>query len=91
MAKLRIAVLYDIWFDDSEEQAPEGKPVRNKKKPDKEDRQEIHEALRELGHSPFYVSIDGTRESLSALARTECDLVFNLTASWAGANLASDT
>ena len=84
MAKLRIAVLYDIWFDDSEEQALEGKPVRKKKKPDKEDRQEIHEALRELGHSPFYVSIDGTRESLSALDRTECDLVFNLTASWAG-------
>jgi D-alanine-D-alanine ligase len=84
MAKLRIAVLYDIWFDDSEEQAPEGKPVRKKKKPDKEDRQEIHEALREAGHSPFYVSIDGTRESLAELAKTECDLIFNLTASWAG-------
>jgi len=84
MAKLRIAVLYDIWFDDSEEEIPEGKPVRKKKKPDKEDRQEVHEALRELGHSPIYVSIDGTRESLSELAKTECDLIFNLTASWAG-------
>jgi len=83
MAKLRIAVLYDIWYDDSEE-PPEGKPSRRKKKPDKEDRQEIHEALREAGHSPFYVSIDGTRESLAELAKTECDLIFNLTASWAG-------
>ncbi len=84
MAKLRIAVLYDVWYDDSEEPPPEGKPPRRKKKPDKEDRQEIHEALREAGHSPFYVSIDGTRESLSELAKTECDLIFNLTASWAG-------
>jgi D-alanine-D-alanine ligase len=78
-------VLYDIWYDDSEaEPEPEGKPSRRKKKPDKEDRQEIHEALREAGHSPFYVSIDGTRESLAELAKTECDLIFNLTASWAG-------
>ncbi|HEV8337681.1 MAG TPA: ATP-grasp domain-containing protein [Candidatus Polarisedimenticolia bacterium] len=84
MAKLRIAVLYDIWYDDSQEEPPEGKPSRRKKKPDKEDRQEIHEALREAGHSPFYVSIDGTRESLAELAKTECDLIFNLTASWAG-------
>ena len=84
MAKLRIAVLYDIWYDDSGEEAPEGKPARKKKKPDKEDRQEIHEALRDAGHSPFYVSIDGTRESLADLAKTECDLLFNLTASWAG-------
>jgi D-alanine-D-alanine ligase len=84
MAKLRIAVLYDIWYDESAEESPEGKPARKKKKPDKEDRQEIHEALREAGHSPFYVSIDGTRESLAELAKTESDLIFNLTASWAG-------
>ncbi len=84
MAKQRIAILYDIWFDESDDTASEEKPARKKKKPDKEDRQEIHEALRESGHSPFYASIDGTRESLAALAKTECDLIFNLTASWAG-------
>lgn len=84
MAKMRIAVLYDIWYEDSPPEQPEAKPARKKKKPDKEDRQEIHEALREAGHSPIYVSIDGTRESLSELAKTECDLIFNLTASWAG-------
>jgi D-alanine-D-alanine ligase len=84
MAKLRIAVLYDIWYDESAEETAEEKPARKRKKPDKEDRQEIHEALREAGHSPFYVSIDGTRESLAELAKTECDIVFNLTASWAG-------
>jgi D-alanine-D-alanine ligase len=84
MAKLRVAVLYDIWFDEEEEAPEEAKPARRKRKPDKEDRQEIHEALRENGHSPFYVTVDGTRESLASLTKTECDLVFNLTASWAG-------
>ncbi len=84
MAKLRVAILYDIWYEEEEETPEEAKPVRRRRKPDKEDRQEIHEALRETGHSPFYVTVDGTRESLADLTKTECDLVFNLTASWAG-------
>jgi len=83
MAKLRIAVLYDIWYEDTQENE-ESKPSRKRRKPDKEDRQEIHEALREAGHSPFYATVDGTRDSLAGLAKTECDLVFKLTASWAG-------
>jgi len=85
MAKQRIAVLYDLWYEEKEEsQEPKPSPSRKRRKPDKEDRQEIHEALREAGHSPFYVTIDGTRESLAELAKVESDLVFNLTASWAG-------
>jgi D-alanine-D-alanine ligase len=82
MAKLRVAVLYDVWDDGDEAEEPT-KP-RGKKKPEKEDRQEIHEALRTNGHSPFYLELDGTAESLETLADTECDLVFNLTESWAG-------
>src|SRR5215470_868995 len=84
MAKLRVAVLYDIWYEEPEEKSGEEKPARRKRKPDKEDRQEIHEALREVGHSPFYVTLDGTRDSLAEIAKTDCDVVFNLTASWAG-------
>src|SRR5512137_1715352 len=83
MARLRIAVLYDVWDDGSEETFDET-PVSRRKKPEKEDRQEIHEALKSLGHAPIYVEIDGTTESLGRLAATECDLVFNLTESWAG-------
>ncbi len=82
MTKLRVAVLYDVWDEGDEPEEPT--PSRSKKKPEKEDRQEIHEALRANGHSPFYVEIDGTTESLKRLADTECDLVFNLTESWAG-------
>jgi D-alanine-D-alanine ligase len=83
MAKLRIAVFYDVWYED-EEETEEAKPPRKGRKPDKEDHQEVHEALREAGHSPFYATVDGTRESLAEMAKTECDLVFNLTGSWAG-------
>ncbi len=82
MAKLRVAVLYDVWDDGHEPEEPA--PARGRKKPEKEDRQEVHEALRANGHSPFYLEIDGTTESLKTLADTECDLVFNLTESWAG-------
>jgi len=83
MAKLRIAVFYDVWYED-EKETEEAKPPRKGRKPDKEDHQEVHEALREAGHSPFYATVDGTRESLAEMAKTECDLVFNLTGSWAG-------
>ncbi|MEO6462138.1 MAG: ATP-grasp domain-containing protein [Candidatus Eisenbacteria bacterium] len=83
MAKLRIAVAYDVWEDEGAEEVEEA-PKSRKKKPEKPDRQEIHEALRTLGHSPFYLELDGTAEALKRGADTECDLVFNLTESWAG-------
>ena len=83
MAKLRIAVLYDVWDEGGEEEVEEA-PKSRRKKPEKEDRQEIHEALRSLGHSPFYFELDGQAGSLKRLADAECDLVFNLTESWAG-------
>jgi D-alanine-D-alanine ligase len=83
MAKLRVAVAYDVWHE-SEEDEEEEAPRSRRRKPEKPDRQEIHEALRGLGHSPFYLELDGTTEALKRLADAECDLVFNLTESWAG-------
>jgi D-alanine-D-alanine ligase len=82
MAKLRIAVAYDVWDEGAEE--VEEAPASRRKKPEKPDRQEVHEALRGLGHSPIYLELDGTAEALKRAADTECDLVFNLTESWAG-------
>jgi D-alanine-D-alanine ligase len=91
-AKLKIAVLYDIW--EEEPAAPpeveeaklskNGKGKRKKKKKHKEDREEIFEALEKLGHEPFYQVLDGTRQSLYSLGRCGADLVFNLTESFAG-------
>jgi D-alanine-D-alanine ligase len=92
--KLKIAVLYDVWGE--EEQAPKveeeisAKKRKSKKKPhskskrEKEDREEIFEALEKLGHEPFYQVLDGTPQCLISLAKCGCDLIFNLTEAFAG-------
>ena len=49
--KLKIAVLYDAWGEetpDSEKAAESGR-----KRKEKEDREEIFDALTKLGHEPF--------------------------------------
>jgi len=81
MAKLRIGVLYDYWWDEDEERVEGERP--KKKSPDK-DVQEVYEALKKNGHNPVYVRLDGTRESLIDLARSQTDLLFNLVESFAG-------
>ncbi len=83
MPRLRVGVLYDVWEDDEEDVAAAEKP-RKKKPKEKEDRHEIYESLKRAGHSPFYQVLDGKTESLLALAKTEADLFFNLTESFAG-------
>lgn len=95
-AKLKIAVLYDVWEDTAEEPGPpppeEAKPAprarkakpRKKAKRRKLDREEIFEALGKLGHEPVYQVLDGRDASLVALARCNADLFFNLTESYAG-------
>ena len=87
MAKLRIGVLYDYWWDDDEERVEGERP---RKKSPEEDVRAVYEALRKSGHSPVYVRVDGTSESLIELARSQSDLIFNLTESFAGAD-AHDT
>ena len=89
--KLKVAILYDVWEEDSEpppEPPPEkparGKKRRAKKKVEKADREEIFEALGKLGHEPFYQVLDGGEKSLVAVSRCGADLIFNLTESYAG-------
>ena len=90
--KLKIAVLYDVFEEDPEPAPPPEKPakakekgkVRRKKKKDIPDREEIFDALVKLGHEPVYQVIDGRDQTLVAIARSEADLVFNLTESYAG-------
>jgi D-alanine-D-alanine ligase len=86
MSKLKIIVLYDrVLVDETEEQAAstDKAPVtRTLDKKEVED--EVSEALTKLGHEPMMHELDGTAKSLLALARMECDLVFNLTESFAG-------
>jgi D-alanine-D-alanine ligase len=89
---MKIGVLYDVWEEEgAAAEPPEPKPPdrktkskKTKKKREKEDREEIFEALEKLGHEPFYQVLDGTPQCLTALAKCEADLVFNLTESFAG-------
>src|SRR5579871_5184630 len=86
-AKLKVAVLYDVWGEDETpevEEKPKKKKRGSKLKREKEDREEIFEALQKLGHEPFYQVLDGTQQCLTSLAKCGADLVFNLTESYAG-------
>ena len=87
-AKLKIAVLYDDWggmLAPAAEARNVKKPVKRKRScKELEDREEIFQALQELGHEPYYQLLDGSKRSLKALAHCGADLVFNLTESFAG-------
>jgi D-alanine-D-alanine ligase len=89
-SKLKITVLYESWGEE-EEAAPEPDKEKKKrgankrrKKREKHDREEIFEALEKLGHEPTYLMLDGEDKTLTALARHETDLFFNLVESYAG-------
>ena len=89
MGKLNVVVLYDRWEEPEEpgSAAAEKAPLtRTLDKKEVED--EVAEALGKLGHEPTLHVLDGSIKSLHALARMECDLVFNLAESFAGNDLA---
>jgi D-alanine-D-alanine ligase len=79
---LKIAVLYDVWGEE-ESSEPEATQAGRKRK-EKEDREEIFDALGKLGHEPSYYVLDGRPQSLYGLGKCGADLVFNLTESYAG-------
>src|SRR3979490_102063 len=96
-AKLKIALLYDLWNEDpvaaaakeekEEAEAPSRKPrkkAKKKKRKEMTDREEIFEALAKLGHEPSYIELDGRPQSLHSLSRCDADLIFNLTESFDG-------
>jgi D-alanine-D-alanine ligase len=93
-AKLKIALLYDVWNEDpvaaaaKEEETPARKPRKKmkavKKPAPKTDREEIFDALQKLGHEPSYFELDGRPPSLHSLSRCDADLLFNLTESFGG-------
>jgi len=84
MSTLKIAVLYDrVWEDDAADAAPATDKAPVTRTLDKKEvEEEVAEALTKLGHAPTMHELDGTPKSLLALARLECDLVFNLTESF---------
>ena len=82
MGKLKIVVLYDrVLVQDDERAAPDRSPVvRTLDK--KEVEEEVAEALAKLGHEVVLHELDGGTRGLLALARLDCDLIFNLSESF---------
>ncbi len=91
-AKLKVALLYDVWNEDpvaaaaKEEgaSAPKSSKKPKKLRKAKTDREEIFEALQKLGHEPSFFELDGRPQSLHGLAKCDADLIFNLTESFDG-------
>ncbi len=86
MSKTRVCVLYEEWDEDAVARAEsEGRPRKRRRRDEPtEDVQEVFDALKKSGHTPFYEVLDGTQESLLGLAQVEADLIFNLTESYRG-------
>lgn len=85
VGKLNILVLYDRWDEpeDATSSATDKAPLtRTLDKKEVED--EVAEALGRLGHDATLHVLDGSLKTLHALARTECDLIFNLAESFGG-------
>ena len=63
MARLRVGVLYEHSWGEDETPTPGKRPRRQD--PVK-DVVEVHKALKKLGHSPTFIRLDGSVESLQA-------------------------
>ena len=84
MSKLKIVVLYDrVLVDEDEEPAAGEKSPVVRTLDKKEVEEEVTETLAKLGHEPVLYELDGTQKSLLGLGKAECDLVFNLSESFA--------
>lgn len=84
MSKLSVVVLYDRWEEPDEESATTERTPLTRTLDKKEVEEEVAETLTRLGHDASLHLLDGSIKSLHALARVECDLVFNLAESFAG-------
>ena len=85
MGKLNIVVLYDRWEDpDDTGTAVSDRAPLTRTLDKKEVEDEVAETLGKLGHEASLHVLDGSIKSLHALARMECDLMFNLAESFGG-------
>jgi D-alanine-D-alanine ligase len=88
LSKLKIVVLFDRWEGPEEDDGAGHAPTLVRTLDKKEVEEEVAEALVKLGHEPILHVLDGRPKGLHALARLECDLVFNLAESFGGNDLA---
>jgi D-alanine-D-alanine ligase len=84
MGKLNVVVLYDRWDEPEQESASSEKAPLTRTLDKKEVEGEVVETLNKLGHEASLHVLDGSIRSLHAIARLECDLLFNLAESFGG-------
>jgi D-alanine-D-alanine ligase len=82
---LNVVVLYDRWEEPDVPGGSSSEKVPLTRTLDKKEvEEEVADALGKLGHEATLHVLDGSTKSLHALARLDCDLVFNLAESFAG-------
>src|SRR5687767_7586190 len=85
MGKLNVVVLYDRWDEPVEETAGTADKAPLTRTLDKKEvEEEVAETLGKLEHEATLHVLDGSTKSLHAIARIECDLIFNLAESFGG-------
>lgn len=84
MGKLHVVVLYDRWDEPGVESASTEKAPLTRTLDKKEVEEDVAETLGKLGHEATLHVLDGSVKSLHAIARLECDLIFNLAESFGG-------
>jgi D-alanine-D-alanine ligase len=85
VGKLHVVVLYDRWEEpESADAASTDKAPLTRTLDKKEVEDEVADTLEKLGHEATLHVLDGSTKSLHAVARIDCDLVFNLAESFGG-------
>src|SRR5919106_6825854 len=85
MGKLKILVIYDRVIEEEDEQtAATDKAPLMRTLDKKEVEEEVADALTKLGHEPTLHQLDGSLKSLHAVPKFDCDIIFNLSESFAG-------
>ena len=83
---MKVVILYNTWegYEEYPGAEAEKRAGKKKKKKKKTDIEAISDALRELGHEPSTLAVDGRPQTLTRVRNTQADLFFNLVESYAG-------
>lgn len=83
---MKVAILYNTFEGYEEYPGANAEAVskKKKKKKKKTDIEAISDALRDLGHEPSTLAIDGRPATLTRVRNNDADLFFNLVESYAG-------
>ncbi len=82
---MKVVILYNTWEGYEEYPGADAeKRAGKKKKKKKTDIEAISDALRDLGHEPSKLAVDGRPQTLTRVRNTQADLFFNLVESYAG-------